>query len=142
MEFEPQISVIDGKQYIFDPIRKKNLVLTPEEWIRQHFIFNLVHIYKYPKSLFQLEGGLKYNKLAKRTDILVFDRKGSPFLLVECKAENVAIDNSVIEQVSRYNLIVKSRFYCVTNGKNTFCFEVDFDSGKTHQIITIPSLLD
>lgn len=142
MSFNPEITLIKGKQYIYDIIRKKNLLLTPEEWIRQHFIYLLIEFYKYPKSLIQIEGGLKYNNLSKRTDILVYDRNGNPFLLVECKAEGVPINNLVLEQVSRYNLMLKSKYYCVTNGKSTFCFEVDIANGTTVQLKDIPAFLD
>lgn len=131
---------IDGKTYIFDIIRKKNLVLTPEEWVRQHFINLLITHYGYSKSLLRLEGGLSYNKLQKRTDIVVFDNEGNPFLLVECKAADVPINKSVIEQASRYNLMMRCPFLVVTNGINTFCFKIDFGNGTTEQLKDLPKI--
>lgn len=129
---------IDGKTYIFDAIRKKYLVLTPEEWVRQHFINLLTTHYGYSKSLLRLEGGLKYNRLQKRTDIIIFDNLGQPYLLVECKAADVAINRAVIEQASRYNLTLKCPFVVVTNGISTFCFKVDVETGKYEQLNDLP----
>jgi Type I restriction enzyme R protein N terminus (HSDR_N) len=129
---------IEGKTYIFDPIRKKYLVLTPEEWVRQHFINLLTTHYQYSKSLIRLEGGLNYNRLQKRSDIVVFDQDGNPFLLVECKAPEVPINQAVIEQASRYNLTLKCPFVAITNGLNTFCFEIDFERGNFKQMKDLP----
>lgn len=131
---------IDGKTYIYDAIRKKYLVLTPEEWVRQHFIDLLVKHYGYAKSLIRLEGGLAYNRLQKRSDIVVFDRDGNPFLLVECKAPEVKINQFVIEQASRYNLTLRCPFVVVTNGLNTFCFEIDFETEKFIQLKDLPTI--
>lgn len=129
---------MDGKYYIFDPIRKKYLVLTPEEWVRQHFIHLLITHYGYSKSLIRLEGGLNYNRLQKRSDIVVFDQEAKPFLLVECKAPEVKINQAVIEQASRYNLTLRCPFVVVTNGLSTFCFEIDFEKGTFLQIKDLP----
>jgi hypothetical protein len=129
---------IEGKSYIFDPIRKKYLVLTPEEWVRQHFINLLITHYQYSKSLIRLEGGLNYHRLQKRSDIVVFDQDGKPFLLVECKAPEVPINRAVIEQASRYNLTLKCPFVAITNGINTFCFEIDFENGSFKQMKDLP----
>ena len=129
---------MDGKKYIFDPIRKKYLVLTSEEWVRQHFINLLIKHYGYSKSLFRLEGGLAYNRLQKRSDIVVFDQEGNPFLLVECKAPEIKINQSVIEQASRYNLTLRCPYVVITNGLNTFCFEIDFETGKNTQLKDLP----
>ena len=82
---------MDGKLYFFNPFRKKYLLLTPEEWVRQHFVQFLINQYQYPKSLIKLESGLQYNQLSKRSDILVCDRYGKVFLLVDCKSYDVAI---------------------------------------------------
>lgn len=133
-----KIKETDEKTYIFDAIRKKYLVLTPEEWVRQHVINLLVSHYGYSKSLLRLEGGLSYNKLQKRTDIVVFDNEGKPFLLVECKAADVPINRVVVEQASRYNLTMRCPFLVVTNGINTFCFKVDFETDTYEQLKDLP----
>ncbi len=84
---------------------------------------------------------MKYNNLSKRSDILVYDNSGSPFLLVECKAQDVKISKKVLEQVSRYNLTIKAPFICVTNWSKTYCFEIDFESNTSKQLKDLPLLL-
>jgi hypothetical protein len=133
-----KIKELDGKAYIFDPIRKKYIQLTPEEIVRQNFLDYLIMEKKYSKNLIKLESAIKYNSLNKRSDILVYDKLGMPYLLVECKATNVAISQSTIEQASRYNLEIKAPFLCVTNGTKTYCFKVDFINNAYAQLSSIP----
>ncbi|WP_111670425.1 type I restriction enzyme HsdR N-terminal domain-containing protein [Algoriphagus litoralis] len=114
--FEPQLQQVDGKLYIFDFLRKKHLLLTPEEWVRQHWINNLIHHHQYPRGLFSLEKGLKYNKIRKRTDLVVFDRQHNPYLLVECKAPNIAIDQKVLNQIMTYNSTLNCSHLILSNG--------------------------
>lgn len=135
----PRIKEENGVLYVFDEIRKKYLVLTPEEKVRQGMITYLVEQLGYSKGLIKSEGGLKYNQLQKRTDIVVHNRDGNPYILVECKAEDVAINQAVVEQASRYNLLIKAPFLCVTNGKKTYCFQIDFENNTTTQLAGIPS---
>jgi hypothetical protein len=139
--FEHKITETDGKSLIFDIIRKKNIVLTPEEWVRQHVIHLLISHYNYSRSLFQVEKGTTYNSLQKRTDIVVFNREGKPHLLVECKAPEIKINQYVIEQASRYNKTINAPFLAVTNGLKTFCFSVDFETGKVKQMQDLPNIL-
>lgn len=106
---------------IFDVIRKKYLKLTPEEWVRQHAVHFLIHQLHYPKGLIALESGLKFNKLQKRTDIVVYNRSGHPFLLLECKAPSVKITQKVFEQAFMYNDTLKAPYLVVTNGLQHFC---------------------
>lgn len=110
---------------IFDPLRKKHIVLTPEEWVRQHFVQYLVQHLMYPKSLIQLERGHAYNTLAKRTDILVYDREGAPFMLIECKASHIKIDEKVFRQASVYNKTLQAKYLVVTNGIQHYCCRID-----------------
>lgn len=114
---------MDKGTCIFDVIRKKYIVLTPEEWVRQHFIHFLINSYKYPKSLMKVESGLKYNNLQKRSDIQVYTRKGHPFLVVECKASNVKLDSKVIDQAALYNKSIGADYIIVTNGMNFRCLK-------------------
>lgn len=132
---------IEGKNYIYDRFRKKYLLLTPEEWVRQNFLILLIEEKKYSKNLIKLESGLKYNNLSKRSDILVYDNSGSPFLLVECKAQDVKISKKTLEQVSRYNLTIKAPFICITNWSQTYCFEIDFESNTSRQLKDLPLLI-
>ncbi|MCC5939382.1 MAG: type I restriction enzyme HsdR N-terminal domain-containing protein [Lunatimonas sp.] len=113
-----ELSIVEseGKRYVFDPIRKKELVLTPEEWVRQHLIYFLIEVMRYPKSLFVLERGLMYNQLAKRLDILVVDRAGKPFLIIECKAPEVTLSQRTLEQVCTYNQRIQAKYIAVSNG--------------------------
>lgn len=122
-KFEIQVKEMDKGTCIFDVIRKKYIVLTPEEWVRQHFIHFLINSYKYPKSLMKVESGLKYNNLQKRSDIQVYTRKGHPFLVVECKASNVKLDSKVIDQAALYNKSIGADYIIVTNGMNFRCLK-------------------
>jgi hypothetical protein len=129
-EFDIKLQNKDDKILVFDPIRKKYLVLTPEEWVRQHFVNFLTVHHHYPRSLIKLEGGLKYNQLQKRSDILVFDRLGQPFLLVECKAAQVKITQKVLEQAAIYNAKLKAPYMVVTNGLQHVCLQINQTNGK------------
>src|SRR5437868_14722578 len=105
---EFNLKEIDGKLSIYDSLRKKYLVLTPEEWVRQHFIHFLINQYHYPKSLIKIESGHTYNQLSKRSDIIIYDRYGKVFLLVECKSAKSKISQKTFDQVATYNLTLKA----------------------------------
>jgi len=111
---------------IFDNLRKKYLVLTPEEWVRQHFIWFLVDEKKYPTSLIAVEKQLTINTRKKRTDILVFDARGNHNIIVECKAPSVKITQDTFDQIARYNLKLKANYLIVTNGLDHFYCKMDF----------------
>lgn len=122
--FEYKLKDANGKVWIFDGIRKKYVVLTPEEWVRQHFINYLIDHIHYPKALLRVEAGLKYNKLSKRSDIVVYDRNGMPWMVVECKAPDIVIDEKSAMQVSIYNKTLKATYVVLTNGMKHLCFDV------------------
>lgn len=109
--------------YVYDIIRKKNILLTPEEWVRQHFIHYLIHTCKFPKTLFRVETGLTYNTLNKRSDIKVYNRQGSVFMLVECKAFSIPISSQTLKQISAYNKSIEAEWLVVTNGFDHFAFQ-------------------
>lgn len=115
-EYPFKITLKDKQYFIFDEIRKKHLVLTPEEWVRQHFIQHLVLHRKFPKSLIQVEGGLSLNKLQKRTDIVIFNTHGERLMIIECKAPSVKISQATFDQAARYNSVHKAKWLVVTNG--------------------------
>ena len=123
---------------IFDAIRKKHVILTPEEWVRQHFVHYLMSHLNYPKSLISMERGLAYNRLKKRTDILIYDRTGIPFMLVECKASHVKIDTNVFKQASVYNKTLKASYLVVTNGLQHFCCFIDHTNSSYKFIDQLP----
>jgi len=110
-----------GRLLILDPIRKKYVTLTPEEWVRQHIINYLVTEKKYPASLISVETKLKYACLDKRSDLLVCNRNGQPLMLIESKAPDVTINEKVFDQISIYNLIVQAPYIMASNGVQHYC---------------------
>ena len=118
----------ENKTLIFDKFRKKHVVLTPEEWVRQNFTCFLFNEKKYPISLIALEKQLVINNLKKRTDIIVFNKKGTPEIIVECKAPNIQISQKTFDQIARYNLKIKAKYLVVTNGLNHFYAMMDHEN--------------
>lgn len=117
----------ENKVSIFDEIRKKFILLTPEEWVRQHVIHFLIYEKKYPKSYINVEKVVKVNGMNKRYDIIVFNKDGSIFLLIECKAPEITIDQKAFDQIARYNMILNATYLMVTNGLNHYFCEMDFE---------------
>ncbi|MCK5028701.1 MAG: type I restriction enzyme HsdR N-terminal domain-containing protein [Bacteroidales bacterium] len=124
------IKLIEQRKYIFDFIRKKFVILTPEEWVRQNFLKYLVNEKKYPASLIFVEKEFKLNNLSKRSDAVVYNKTGSPVLIVECKAASVKIDQKVFDQIARYNMKLKVDYLIVTNGLEHFCCKIDYQNQK------------
>jgi hypothetical protein len=116
----------ENKTLIFDKLRKKYMVLTPEEWVRQHFVYFLIEEKKYPVSLIAIEKQLTINNLKKRSDILVFNTDGKPEIIVECKAPSIKITQDAFDQIARYNLKLKAKYLVVTNGLEHFYCKMDF----------------
>lgn len=120
--FDHQIKYKDDQPLIFDVIRKKYIVLQPEEWVRQHMVNFLIHHRSYPRSLVTVESGLKYaNTVAKRTDIVIYNSQGNAEMLVECKAYDVKLSQKTFDQIAVYNTKVKARYLVITNGLEHFC---------------------
>lgn len=130
----------DGRLSIFDSLRKKYLILTPEEWVRQHIIQVLIQKYEYPRSLFALEKGLKYNRLQKRFDVLVHDRNGLPFLLIECKAPEVKLTQKTVEQVCIYNKTIQAPYIGISNGKQHIFLKFEELANNFIQISDLPKI--
>ncbi len=116
----------ENKKYIFDQIRKKFVVLQPEEWVRQHVVQFLISDKKYPISLINVEKQLRVNGIQKRYDIVVFDPNGSIRILVECKAPKIKIDQQVFDQIARYNLSLDANYLMVTNGMDHYYCQMDY----------------
>ncbi|MCF8267801.1 MAG: type I restriction enzyme HsdR N-terminal domain-containing protein [Ignavibacteriales bacterium] len=112
---------------IFDRWRKKYVALTPEEWVRQNFVMFLVEEKTFPGSLMSLEKGLQVEGRTKRTDIVAYNRQGKPLLIVECKAPEVKITESVFDQIVRYNMSLQVNYIVVTNGLQHFCCHLDYE---------------
>ncbi len=125
---------VKNNVYIFDRIRKKYVFLSPEEWVRQHLINFLIEVKKFPSSLIKVESGLKYNRLRKRTDVLVFDREGSPLLVIECKSADHALKAPDLSQVSMYGASLQPSFLGLTNGLNHFFWKMDY---SRHSVIPL-----
>jgi len=134
-----RIKSSENKTLIFDIIRKKYVVLTPEEWVRQHVILFLIEEKKYPISLIAVEKQLKINSLLKRTDVVVFNTKGTPEILIECKAPSVAISQATFDQIARYNLTAQSNYLMVTNGLDHYFCQIDVENGTYVFLKDIPN---
>ena len=129
----------ENKTLIFDNLRKKYMVLTPEEWVRQHFVSFLIHEKNFPNSLIAIEKQLTVNNIKKRSDILVFNSSGKPHIIVECKAPSIKITQDTFDQIARYNLKLKANFLIVTNGLEHFCCKMDFENEAYVFLKEIPS---
>ncbi len=128
----------ENKISIFDEIRKKFVVLTPEEWVRQHVVKFLVEDKHFPKSHTNVEKILKLHQTVKRYDIVVFNRDGSIFLVVECKAPSIVISQTTFDQIARYNLSLDASYLMVTNGLNHYYCQLDYKNEKYHFLNELP----
>ena len=128
----------ENKVHIFDTIRKKFVVLQPEEWVRQNVVQFLIHEKKYPKSLINVEKQLKVNTLKKRYDIVIFDSLGKITLLVECKSPKITMNQETFDQIAKYNMQLKAEFLMVTNGLQHFYCKMDFSKEKYTFLEQIP----
>lgn len=133
-----KISDDGGRLTLFDPIRKKEIVITPEEWVRQHFVQYLINQKKYPKTLIKLEGGHRLLGMAKRTDIVVYSPAGDKILLVECKAPSVPIDQKTFDQIAHYNMVHKVKLLAVTNGLQHYFCRVNFKEQQYRFLEDLP----
>lgn len=129
----------ENNTHIFDVIRKKFVILQPEEWVRQHCIQYLILEKNYPISLINVEKVVLINGLKKRYDIVVFNPDGSLALVVECKAPKVKISQSVFDQIARYNLALKAPYLMVTNGLNHYFCTMNHDLESFEFLETLPN---
>jgi hypothetical protein len=128
----------ENKVAIFDEIRKKFIILTPEEWVRQNVVQYLIQEKKYPKSLINVEKLVKVNDLNKRYDIIVFQPNGEILLLVECKSTDIKITQDTFDQIARYNLKLNAKYLMVTNGLNHYFCQMDFENEKYNFLQNLP----
>ena len=128
----------ENKVSIFDEIRKKFIILTPEEWVRQHVVRFLLEEKKYPKSLINVEKVLTVNGLRKRYDVVVFNSDGSIFVLIECKAPEIKTAQATFDQIARYNMTLKAEYLMVTNGYNHYFCQMDFENEKYEFLKELP----
>lgn len=128
----------DGKLYIFDELRRKQLLCTPEEWVRQHLIQYMTGQKQYPRSLVRIEGGLAVNERKRRSDVIFFNSLGQEYLLAECKSPTVKISDKVFEQAALYNTHHKAKYLMVTNGLVHYCCEMDYERRSYRFMEDIP----
>lgn len=112
----------NGRDFIFDALRKKWLLLTPEEWVRQNFLQYLLQVRNYPASLIALEKEIRLGELKKRFDILVYNSDHRPWMMIECKSADIKLDQAVLDQVLRYNISVPVEYIIITNGDMTYAW--------------------
>lgn len=127
-----------NRREIFDPLRKKKVALTPEEQVRQFFINYLSKERNYPLSLMASEYSICYNRQRFRCDIVCFNKALEPMIIVECKAPDVKLTDSVVGQIARYNMVLKVKYLIITNGCDTYIFKYDEVCGKYEFVDDIP----
>ena len=132
------VKIIESKNYIFDSIRKKYLILTPEEWVRQNLVRYFIKDLNYPKGLIKTESSLKYNNLKKRSDILIFNNDMTHFLVVECKSYKLKLNKSHISQSAMYNKIYKSKYVMISNGLDHIVCKYDWNNDSFEFMKSIP----
>ena len=136
--FEALIKEKEGQSVIFDTIRRKYVALTPEEWVRQHFINFLIAYKGFPNGLMAVEQKVTINRMSQRVDIVAYNRKGKPILVVECKAPDVKLTQATIGQAARYNLQLQAGYLIITNGKKHFCCRINLQNSEYEVLQRIP----
>jgi virulence-associated protein VagC len=137
-QYSFKISGKEGTEMILDPVRRKYVKLTPEEWVRQNFMQYLINEGKYPAGLLGIEVLFRFNKLRRRVDILVHNRAGEPVLIVECKSPDVMLDEAVFGQIADYNMKFKVPYLVVTNGLHHYACKIDNQEMKYEYLLAIP----
>ena len=133
-----KIKLVEGTTQVFDAVRKKYLILTPEEWVRQHFIYFLNVEKKYPLGLMGVEKMVKYNSMHTRADIVLYTIEGTPNMIVECKAPNVKVTQDTFNQIAKYNSQLKVQYLVVTNGMKHYCCEMNYETNNIKFLEKIP----
>jgi Type I restriction enzyme R protein N terminus (HSDR_N). len=137
-QYSFRIAGKQGSEMILDPLRRKFVKLTPEEWVRQNFVQYLINEGKYPPGLIGTEVMFRFNKLKRRVDILIHDRSGKPVMIVECKAPEVKIDDKIFDQIVSYNMEFKVPYIIVTNGMDHYACKIDHNENKYEFLLVIP----
>ena len=140
LKFQPELKIKKEakNRFIFCTIRRKYLVLQPEELVRQLTLHYLIANRAYKRNSIHVERGLKVNGLYRRTDIIVYDQAIQPYLLVECKRPKVKITQAAFDQIAQYNLTLKVKYLLVTNGIDTFCCAMNYDTQSYRFLSEVP----
>ncbi|MBD5213260.1 MAG: type I restriction enzyme HsdR N-terminal domain-containing protein [Bacteroidales bacterium] len=133
------IREVDGHRRVLDPLRKRFVALTPEEWVRQHFVYYLIAFRGYPAGLMGNEVSLQLNGTSRRCDTVVADSAGNPWMIVEYKAPEIHLDERVFAQILRYNLTLGAKYLTVSNGLTTYCCAIDATTGRATFLPELPS---
>jgi len=141
-EYQLSIRNKGNKNEVFDSIRKKYVILTPEEWVRQNFILFLINEKNYPSSLIAVEKGLKVNNMFRRTDIVLYNSEAEPQMIVECKAPEVSISQDTFDQAARYNISLNVEFLTITNGLHHYCCRINAKDKSISFLKEIPNYKD
>ncbi|MDD6471882.1 MAG: type I restriction enzyme HsdR N-terminal domain-containing protein [Bacteroidales bacterium] len=136
--FEPKIKDVDGQRLIFDQIRRRYVALTPEEWVRQHFVHFLTDQLGYPAGLLANEVQISLNGTKKRCDTVLYNRQRSPYMIIEYKRPNTVISDKVFNQILRYNLTMHVRYLIVSNGITHYCCKVNYEENCYDFLEKIP----
>ena len=133
--YDYNIQLREGKEYIFDTVRKKWVRLTPEEWVRQNMIQYLLQVKKYPAALLAIEKEIQLGELRKRCDIVVY-REAQPWMIIECKEMGVPLSEDVLMQLVRYNMAFSCTYLIITNGSYTWGWKVE--NGGVEELMEMP----
>ncbi len=137
--YDARVRQQGARQEIYDPLRRKYVRLTPEEWVRQHVVQFLLRERGVPAGLVAVEHPFTYQNMTRRADVVVHDRQGRPLLVAECKAPGVRIRQGVFDQIGRYNRVLRVRYLLVTNGLTHYCCAIDRAQGAYRFLPDIPS---
>ncbi len=136
--YATKITVRDGKNAIWDVIRRKYVALTPEEWVRQHFVHFLLDRKGYPQALLANEVGISLNGMSRRCDTVLYDRTLTPRMIIEYKAPHIPITQKVFDQICRYNLVFRVDYLIVSNGLSHYCCRMDYEHQSYRFLADIP----
>ena len=136
--YETKIITEDGKHRIFDTLRKAYVALTPEEWVRQHFVHYLLSAKEYPASLMANETAINLNNIKLRCDTVIYDKNLTPRAIVEYKAPSVTISKNTFSQIARYNLVLKVDYLIISNGLKHYCCKMDYATNNYTFLLEIP----
>lgn len=131
-----------GTARVWDPIRAKWVKLTPEEWVRQHFVSMLVNVRNYRAGMLANETAVELNGMSRRCDTVVFDRNRRPWMIVEYKAPKVSVSQKTFDQIVRYNMVLRARYLVVSNGMSHYCCEMDYAAGSYRFLPDVPQWVD
>tara|TARA_B100000900_G_C20361337_1_gene626461 strand:+ start:79 stop:516 length:438 start_codon:yes stop_codon:yes gene_type:complete len=137
-KYRLKTKVINSREYLFDELRKKWILNSPEEKVRQYFWKFLHYEKKYPKSLIAIEKKIKVNQLTKRVDILVYGSNGKPNIIVECKSSDLKISEKTMHQILNYQSSLQANLLVLTNGLDTYCLNIDYKNNKSNFLNSIP----